>query len=1488
MDSCIFCQQILEENESVVTLTSKGCEGITEACKRRGDQIHTEPGQRVHKHCRRVYCNSNAISACTRKRKLDHNASTSDQCVLRSAEPSFNYKEHCLFCGKPDTYNHRRAIKGHRLKQVRTGEFQTEIERLCDTRRDKWSERVKGRLNSINDLFAADAVYHQVCSVSFRTNKSIPSQFATEEYPQAKRGRPQDMSQREAFLKVIAYLQENDDEQITINDLIEKMKQYLLDSCSDCTPYHFTYMKDQLKNHFGNELVITEVSGKSSIVALKATAATILHSFYRNSKLEDCDADKLRIIKTAAKLIKSDIQAVNQTKESYTSCNELSSVEEALLFLPDSLQLMLSTLFTSKGEEVKLASIGQSIMQATRPRGILAPLQVGLGVQLHHHFASKFLIDSLNKHGFCCSYSEVIKFERNATVAQRTDIPGFSGHFVQYIIADNVDHNIRTIDGMNTFHGMGMIATTTPATANNRCVPRITVSAEDISAVGTINILPFMPTTNGMQSLSYSEIHDFQEEDSSILDELWKISLSVRSPRPGWSGMMQMVYKGNHPGESSILFLPMIDMDPGNMSCVYSTLHFISQHASRYQVTPVITFDQPLWWKALQVIQSQPGESTLHSVVLRLGGFHTQMSFIGSIGHLMAGSGLQELLETVYANNTVTHMLNGKAVQRAIRGLFLVDSALNAMLVSKEFNVIPPCMANVANKDDDAGHESSSELSERLQLSSEQQNSILSTSEFPQPDLEVVRDLFDDLLAGTETVDDTCRSEVLARVIERLSKAKKSMQNLRTANLWLQFMKMMEILRKFIKGERMGIWKMHIQAMYEMLPYLAASGHNLYTKSIHIYLQQMSKLQETSPEVFRHFSQGLHVVRRSNRFWAGLSPDLVIEQVLMRSMKTSGGLTRGRGMTETQRLIWLLSHPLCAEVNNAMQQLTGINYNTSEQHKDLTKARQNKDMSDTCELLEFLESRNPFSDNCCLRSIASGINADSKVNVDRAKCIGDSILKSMVGKKVFEHTFRKKDQAITLAASAVQVNNETIQIDSQLLFQRLVSVGIRTEQQLCNIFQYELCSYPPALFEAKHVLRPANKPALADAIWGLQPSEGIGPTGQRQYILDGGSLLHRIPWQRGTTYNDICKQYTNYVTKHYGHAIIIFDGYLQELSTKDGAHQHRTGGRTGLTVDFTKDMVMKIKKEEFLSNKTNKQKFIMLLSDCLKQVGCDIRHAVGDADVLIVQTAIQSAMKCQTILIGEDTDLIVLLCFHVTNSCYDIFFQSEKRRGTKRNPRCWNIKYVQTILGRNACTNLLFAHAILGCDTTSRVFSLGKGLALKYIHSDSYFTKQAVVFLDENATEDNIIKAGEAALVCLYKGTTGETLDDLRLQRFHQKVATSTSFVKPEHLPPTSSAVKYHSLRVFHQVQVWKGIANLCPLRFGWIEMEGKLLPIQTDRDVAPKGLLEVIRCNCKMGCETMRCSCRKAGLECSTGCGECRGICANMSSVVVSDDNDV
>ena len=45
---------------------------------------------------------------------------------------------------------------------------------------------------------------------------------------------------------------------------------------------------------------------------------------------------------------------------------------------------------------------------------------------------------------------------------------------------------------------------------------------------------------------------------------------------------------------------------------------------------------------------------------------------------------------------------------------------------------------------------------------------------------------------------------------------------------------------------------------------------------------------------------------------------------------TGGGLTRGRGMTERQPVIWLLSMPAYAEMKRAALELTGVSYSTSD------------------------------------------------------------------------------------------------------------------------------------------------------------------------------------------------------------------------------------------------------------------------------------------------------------------------------------------------------------------------------------------------------------------------------------------------------------------------------------------------------------------------------------------------------------------------------
>ena len=164
-------------------------------------------------------------------------------------------------------------------------------------------------------------------------------------------------------------------------------------------------------------------------------------------------------------------------------------------------------------------------------------------------------------------------------------------------------------------------------------------------------------------------------------------------------------------------------------------------------------------------------------------------------------------------------------------------------------------------------------------------------------------------MAGYITAEAIGKSNVLRLIKYSFYKEREALQSSRSAKLWIVYMDMVDILRCFIKVKHCGNWRLHLKALSDMLPYLAAAGHNHYVKSVHLYLQKTSSLCDDHPDIQKYFDAGFHCVTKSDRYWVGLSTDLVIEEVLMRSINTSGGLTSGQGMVEQQRLTWLLSMP---------------------------------------------------------------------------------------------------------------------------------------------------------------------------------------------------------------------------------------------------------------------------------------------------------------------------------------------------------------------------------------------------------------------------------------------------------------------------------------------------------------------------------------------------------------------------------------------------
>ena len=120
-------------------------------------------------------------------------------------------------------------------------------------------------------------------------------------------------------------------------------------------------------------------------------------------------------------------------------------------------------------------------------------------------------------------------------------------------------------------------------------------------------------------------------------------------------------------------------------------------------------------------------------------------------------------------------------------------------------------------------------------------------------------------------------------------------------------------------------------------------------------------------------------------------------------------------------------------------------------------------------------------------------------------------------------------------------------------------------------------------------------------------------------------------------------------------------------------------------------MPLLVPKDTFLANKSNKSRFIKLLTSHLEESGCTVRQAEDDADFLITIIALQLAENGVTTVIGDDTDLLVLLCYHFNENTPDnnIYFKSELKSGATKL-KMWDIRRTTEILGCEMCTDLLY------------------------------------------------------------------------------------------------------------------------------------------------------------------------------------------------------
>ena len=335
-------------------------------------------------------------------------------------------------------------------------------------------------------------------------------------------------------------------------------------------------------------------------------------------------------------------------------------------------------------------------------------------------------------------------------------------------------------------------------------------------------------------------------------------------------------------------------------------------------------------------------------------------------------------------------------------------------------------------------------------------------------------------------------------------------------------------------------------------------------------------------------------------------------------------------------------------------------------------------------------------------------------------------------------------------------------------------------------------------------------------------------------------------------------------------------------------HMVRKAGKPGVKIIFDEQTPISSSKDDFLRHDDNKQRLIDMLAQQLRRAEYDVLNAQDDADYLLATTAIETATSMPTVLVGDDTDLLCLLIHHgAERHLHQLTLKTSVKEKADDEPRVWNVQKLIERMGEDMAKRILFLHAFSGCDTTSRIFIKDKYPVLK-LHDDKRFQQVADIFMDPASSKENVVAAGETGMILLYDGrqTKNTSLTQVRKEKFCDRTALSKMYVSTSAMPPTVSAAKQHSLRVHLQIMAWLGL-SLDPKKWGWELKGSKYYPKYTENQPAPDNLLKVVRCGCKGDCSSLRCSCKRNGLDCSSACKECKGISCRNVSLVEDDDLD-
>lgn len=194
---------------------------------------------------------------------------------------------------------------------------------------DEWADAVSYRLSCINDLPAEEAIYHRRCYQYFMSPRNLKLNAPYGALPK-KRGRPSgavDEEKKSAFKHVIEYLENNDDETVTLDELQEVMEN----EAGGGDVYSKRSLQRQLYAHYGSRVSITSSKQQQRIVTLSSNVKQLIQEAH--TQLNDDSTDMNSLIKVVGSYIRNEIKSAEKHRDMYPDTADMIIISPFCLLL---------------------------------------------------------------------------------------------------------------------------------------------------------------------------------------------------------------------------------------------------------------------------------------------------------------------------------------------------------------------------------------------------------------------------------------------------------------------------------------------------------------------------------------------------------------------------------------------------------------------------------------------------------------------------------------------------------------------------------------------------------------------------------------------------------------------------------------------------------------------------------------------------------------------------------------------------------------------------------------------------------------------------------------------------------------------------------------------------------------------------------------------------------------------------------------------------